>query len=331
MPLQHDAYVAATGFIESWSRIILLAHERPDGDALGCLIALSRLLELNGKQVSCFAFGEVPDRYQKILKHASVETWKGMSQEELAHKFDGAVIVDTCARQQLMPVASLLDSRVIPILVLDHHLTRDNIADHYLIDEQASSSCLLVAEWAQAAGWQFDQPIAEALFSGMATDTGWFRFSNTDTRTLQVAGELLSAGVLPAELYESYYLNSTEGRLRVLGQMLADMTLHADGELAAATITQAMLGDCLATPEDCEELINEMLRIGKVDTGALFMEQKDGPVKVSLRSKHKVNVADIARGFGGGGHLRASGVRIEGEHPAVRQMIVQTITEALKG
>lgn len=330
MAVANEAFSQAAKFISGWSRVMMLTHERPDGDALGCLVALTRLLSAQDKQASALLFDEADARYDRVLGDADLQSWPSSSAEELAAQFDGVIICDTCALGQLSPAADFLQAKLLPVLVLDHHITRDDITDCALIDETASSASLIVEEWARALHWHIDAKTAEALFAGIATDTGWFRFSNTDSRTLLAAARLLEQGVRADELYQAFYLSSSEARLRLLGRMLDGMELHANGRLAITCITQAMLRECGATTSDTQELINETQQLGSVDVSVLAVESENGPIKVSLRSKRLVNVAAVAQELGGGGHERAAGVRIPGKLEDVKQIVLNAVLGRLQ-
>ncbi len=326
-----EQYLAAGKLIDGWSGVLLLTHERPDGDALGGLIGLYRMLKSIGKKPSAFLFDPPAPRFDRLRTHADLKVCSGSESDFDVGRFDGIIIVDTCALQQLTPIAGLLKRRPVPVLAIDHHLTRDEIADCYVVDESASSSSLMVAEMAPTLGWQIDANTAEALFTGMTTDTGWFRFSNTDSRTLEVAGRLLQYGVKPGELYQAYYMSDTPARMRLIGLMLSEIELHADGRLAVMCITQEMLQRCGASRADTEELVNEAMRIGSIESSILLSALDEEVIKVSLRSKRQVNCAAVAAGLGGGGHERAAGVRIKGDLQAAKQLVVHAVVKELTG
>jgi phosphoesterase RecJ-like protein len=323
-------HARAAELIRSWRRVIVLTHERPDGDALGCLIAIQRLLAGLNIEATPFTFGGPPGRYQPLLRRSPISGWSPVDQASVAEHYDGLIIADTCALAQLTPVLSLLESKTLPTLVVDHHVTRDDIADYLLVDSTASSASLLVAEWASAVGWTIDRQAAEAMFIGMATDTGWFRFSNCDSRTLRVAASLLDLGVKPDCLYQELYLSDSPGRIRLVAAVLASMTLHADDRLAVCAITPDVIDAAGATLGDADDLVNESQRIGRVDASVLLLDRGTGPIKTSFRSKHALDVAAIAQTFGGGGHTRASGARIEGTLESVRERVTAAMVGAFE-
>ena len=215
-------------------------------------------------------------------------------------------------------------------LAIDHHRTRDDIVDEWLIDETAGACAQIITRVIDAMGRPIDARTAEMLFTGLATDTGWFRFSNADAAAYACAGRLIEAGARPNELYERLFLNEDLPRARLMGAILSSFRTAADGRLAVIRVTRAMLSACGATAAMTENLINEPQRVGRVSAAVMLVEPEgSGPIRVSLRSKRGVDVAAIAAQWGGGGHTRAAGVRIEGTIEAVEARVVAAMEAAM--
>lgn len=321
-----DACRRATELLDKAVQVALLTHERPDGDALGCVIAWSRFLTALGKQPHPYLFDQPSERYNRLLDRMSLSLWNDQSENEIRSSCSAIIISDTCALSQLTPARQLLSACSLPIIVVDHHLSAEPLATCAVIDPTASAACLLLLEWAERMNWPVDRATAEALFSGIATDTGWFRFDNTDARTLSAAARLLAHGLQPAELYEAYYLNDRFARLRLLSKLGETAELHADSRLISSVLTRQMLAQAGAAEQDCDDLVNELMRIGDVEVAAFFVEKPAQLIKVSLRSKRAVNVADVAAQFGGGGHARAAGMRVAGSVQDVRTRVLDALT-----
>ncbi|MEK7731349.1 MAG: DHHA1 domain-containing protein [Planctomycetota bacterium] len=226
---------------------------------------------------------------------------------------------------------------------MDHHATRENLADSYLVDEPAAATCLILYDWALAVKWPIELNTAQALFIGMAMDTGWFRHSNTDHRVLAAAADLVARGVRPHELYESLFLRESAARVRLQSAAIATLELLAAERAAVMTLTRRAIADAGATVADTEDIVNEPLRIASVVVAVLLVEHDDGVVHVSFRSKPPletpsgstqtaqpdIDVAALAQSFGGGGHRRASGARIPGPLPDVRRRVVESLVEQI--
>lgn len=325
----NEQHRLAGRLVSGWTKVLLLTHERPDGDALGCVAGLYRILQACGKEPAVRCFDPPAPRYSKLLELADIRTAQGIDWSEELVRYDGVIIADTCSLQQLSPAADALRASSVPVLAIDHHVTRDDIADCCLIDESASSASLLILEWAEAMDWRIDADTAAALFTGIATDTGWFRFANTDSRTLAAAARLVDLGVQLDELYQTYYLADSPARARLVGEALSGIVFHCQNRVAVLCVTQAMLERCGASRTDADDLVNEAMRVGVVECSVLLSDLDAEVIKVSLRSKHQVDCAQVAGRFGGGGHVRAAGVRIKGALADVKQSILKEVAKEL--
>lgn len=323
-----DAVISRLG---SADRIVITTHARADGDAIGSVASLARLLRGQGKAVSAFLHEAVGRRYGFLADIEPVAIWEPASAAGVLEGAGLLVIVDTCARAQLGDVVDAIEASSVAKLAIDHHRTRDDIVDAALIDEGAGACAQIITELCERAGWTVDRRTAELLFVGISTDTGWFRFSNTDGRVLAAAARLVEAGARPNELYERLYLDEPAPRARLIGAALSSFELHAGGRLAVIRLTRELMEACGATPEMTEDLINEPQRVGSVVAAVLLVEPVDGGlVRVSFRSKRAVDVAAVAAGFGGGGHERAAGARIEGDMDGVSERVISAMTAALE-
>ena len=238
---------------------------------------------------------------------------------------DGVVILDTCAYGQLTPLADWLRATSLPIIAVDHHVTRDVPAGVPLIDTGASAAALIVYDWARAMDWPLDRAARRAVFVGIATDTGWFAFGNTEARTLEAAAALVRSGIEPHELYLRVYQSERAPKVRLLGAALGTLELFDGGRVASMHLTQVEFERCGARPADTEGAINEPLRIGSVEVSVLFVEAGDGLIRTSFRSKCDTDVAAIAASFGGGGHVNASGARVPGTLAEVKNRVLERI------
>jgi phosphoesterase RecJ-like protein len=324
-------YHNMTAWLDACRRPLLLTHRRPDGDALGALGGLALALRRRGLEPRVALYEPFPKRYAIMRGAAMWQDW-GTARSVLEAECDAVVVLDTCALAQLGPVAEYL-SRAPRTLIVDHHSTRDAIGtrpgDLRLFDVDASAVCLMVAEWAQAAGVRFEPLLATALFIGIATDCGWFRFQNTDARTLHMAAELLAAGVEADRLYAAIYHQDSPAKLRLIARMLGSLELHADGRLAVMTLRQADFAAAGAERDSTEDLVNEAGRLGCTEATILFTEEPSD-IRVNFRSKRHLDVAALAAQFGGGGHARAAGARLHGPWDQEVPRVVAAAVAALQ-
>lgn len=319
-----------TPWLHQRQRPLLVSHQRPDGDALGSLAAMFGALRSLGASPTVALFDALPSRY-RFLADPAWGAWDAAAARFDA--FDALLILDTCSAAQLEPMAGRLADAP-PTLVIDHHATRDDIGtragDLRVFDVSASACALLIAEWIASAAIPLTQPIATALFVGIATDCGWFRFANTDARTFRTVAELIAAGIRPDVLYQQLYQTDPLPRLRLAGRLLTGLELRADGLLAVMTLRPADLAATGADRTMTEDLVNEAARLSGVEATALFSEDADGRVRINLRSRNWLDVAAIAAELGGGGHARAAGARANGDFDSVVESVVARLERALR-
>jgi phosphoesterase RecJ-like protein len=218
-----------------------------------------------------------------------------------------------------------------PILVLDHHLTQQDWADVKLVDTTAAAAGEIAHRLIADLGVGLDRPIATCLYAAIASDTGWFQFSNTTPRTMRIAAELMEAGVDADRMYQLLFQNERHQRLAIQTRAMQSLELLADHRLAVMTLRGQDLVDCDADAADTENLINIPMQVRTVELSVLISEPRrpPGPVRVSFRSKGQVDVARFAERFGGGGHARASGAKFDRPVDQVREVVVKALLEEL--
>jgi len=325
------SYARVAERLAGWKRPLLVTHRRADGDAIGGLVALRSILRRLGQEPRALLFEPPPPRYEWLAGSDPLEVLAAGNLSSLDGA-DGVVIVDTCSFAQLEPVADWLRASGLPRMAVDHHVTRDVPADDCLIDETASAACLILLEWAEALEWPLDEDARMGLFVGISTDTGWFRFANTDSRTLAAIARLTNGGIRPADVFERVYQTESAARFRLLGATLGNVELFDDDRLSVMTISPEMFARCGANSTDTDDFINYPLQIGRVNASVLLVEQGDGVIRASFRSKPPgpdrpdVDVAAVAADFGGGGHRRAAGARITGPLEEVKRRVVERMS-----
>ena len=336
--ISREAFQAAADRIRTWKRPLLLSHTQPDGDAVGSLMALRHFFREMGIDATALLFDPLHDRNAFLDAPDTFPVLGADLSRDVLDEYDGVVILDTCTYSQLEPIADWLRSSSVAKLAVDHHRTRDDLADDYLIDESAAANCLILYEWARNVGWTIDCETAVALFAGIAMDTGWFRHSNTDHRALGAAAELVKLGVNANHLAQKLFQRESAGRVRLLGTAIATLQFIAGGFVAMMTLSREAMVAAGATQADTEDIVNEPLRISAVRASILLTEANDGVVRVSFRSKTPLDGADasvdldvsvVAQAFGGGGHVRAAGARVTGSMSDVQERIVRHFEELL--
>jgi len=327
----------ATKFIKGCHRPLLVTHAKPDGDALGSLLGLADILRAQGLSPTCLLYESLPARYGQVCggDYAILDANNMAAQ---LTGFDAVIVLDTCAYGQLSPIADWLRASSLPKLAVDHHVTRDSLADVYLVDESAAANCLILYEWAVSQGWAISKATARSMLVGIATDTGWFHHSNTDSRVFAAVGALITCGADCHALYAQLYEQDTLARVRLVGEALSSLVMYGDDRLAVMTLSAEAFARAGASLADTEGIINEPLSIESVIVSLLFVEQADGLTRVSFRSKQPldektvdVDVAAMAGTFDGGGHRRAAGARLTGKPAEVVDRVVVEAMHAIMG
>jgi phosphoesterase RecJ-like protein len=197
------------------------------------------------------------------------------------------------------------------------------------VDATAEATARLVYEAISALGEPLPEDAANALFVALAMDTGWFRHSNTTPATFALAGELTTAGARPAHLYDQLFERNSLSRLKLAGLILDRLAVVENGQIAYCEILRDDYAKTGALPADSEDLINHPRSVAGVEVALMFMEQPRGGIKVSFRSRARVDVARVAEQFGGGGHRLASGAIVEGTLEEVRGRVLEAVRNAL--
>ena len=299
--------------IEQRERFVLTSHARPDGDAIGSALACCQVLRAMGKEADVVLHDGVPRIYRSLPFADQV-----VQADRVHGSYETAIILecDSIHRTRLEG----LENRF--LISIDHHSSGRPFAHVNWIDPHAVATAEMVFRLGREAGVKFSPEIATCLYTALMTDTGSFMFQGTNENTFALARELVLAGADAAHCARGIYFAHSAAKLRLLGEALR--TLHQEGHLAWAWVTQQQMESCGAKEEDCEGLVNYVLSIGEVEIAAFFRELPDGRFRVSLRSKGKLDVARVAEKFGGGGHECASGCAVNGPLPeAVREILSQ--------
>ena len=313
--------------IDEHDSFCLISHIRPDCDALGSELGMLGVLEAYGKKVRIvngqgtppnLAFIDPANRIQAI--HEQVQPAEIDDQV--------LMILDTSAWAQLGPMGDVIRDTDAKVLVVDHHVSEDDLGAELFKNTQAEATGRLVMEAADALGVELTPEIATPLFAAIATDTGWYRFPSAGSGTYQCASRLIDAGASPAAIYGELYEKETLGRVRLRGTVLARTQTELDGRLVHTYITLQDFEDTGAVPSDTEDLINLTLEIEGTRFAVIFVEQKSGGFKLSFRSRCDLTASGVAEKFDGGGHKAAAGAFLaEGTLQENQQKVLSYVRE----
>lgn len=300
--------------IKEAQHVLLASHSDPDGDALSSLLALGLGLNKLGKTTTLYNASPIPAVYRFL---PSVE--RIVTQIKNAKAYDVALILDCGDLSRIGGQASAIVAQIPVIINIDHHISNTGFGCMQLVDAQACSTAEIVYRLITALEAPIDKAMATSIYTGILTDTGSFRFSNTNQAAFAISQKMTALGVNPYNVAKHVFGTYSLGRIKLLNLALDSLEISPNGKLSIMTITKAMFEYTKTQPEDVDGMINYARRIEDVKVAALIQEQKNGKSRsdsrrrfhVSLRSNGSVDVAAIAGAFGGGGHPSAAGFQAE--------------------
>jgi len=301
-------------------RVLLASHKRPDGDAIGSGLALSRWVSAEGIDNALLLEDGIPANYRFIRASRDVLT---SPPEDLSETT--LVVLDTTDVTRVGECAEQLRSARETINI-DHHPDNRVFGDANLVDPTASAAALLVQELIESSGAELDVETASLLYVGIVADTGAFRHSNVDGRTMAAAARLVEAGADAHGLAKNVFAEQPLSQVRLLGMMLSSMEIHLEGRLALAVITDAMRAEVGTCSESMEGLPGYGRMVAGVRVSALIREIPGG-ARVSLRSNGGADVREVAARLGGGGHHAAAGVVLGVPVEEARALIIDSVRD----
>ncbi len=316
--------------INGGKKFIITTHLFSEGDAIGSELALKRFLcDLNKEAVivnneklppvySCFD----PDKDVKFLRSKDVNI--------NLDDFDAIFMVDVADWGQLGDFADMIKASQITRICIDHHPTNPGYADINVIDKDASSAGELIYDLIIHMNGELTLELATPLYLSIATDTGWFKFSNTSAKAFKACSALIEAGVKSQIIYEKLYHNKHASYLKLLNLMLGALSSECDGQLVWTKMTKKMIKSSGVEFVDTDVMIDLIRAVNEVEVVVIFRELGERKTKVSFRSKHTIDVSKLASDFGGGGHVRAAGASLEEPIDTVIGDVISAASELLE-
>lgn len=314
-------------------RIVVTTHSKPDGDAMGSVMALCRALQGQATVEPLF-MGPVSAAIRAV---AGATNWTDAEQHMPGSGEDLVIVVDTGAFSQVEPIADWLRERYDHIIVLDHHASGDDMGSMRFVDPTAASASMIVMELLEVMGLPITGGgggVAEAVFCGLATDTGWFRFSNADSRAFATAARLLEIGVDRDGLYRTIEETARPTRLALQARALQSLEYVKDEQGAIMRLHPADFKETGGGPGELAGTVNIPMVIGTVEFCILLYSEQGKETKLSLRSKPArqagasfVDVSALAKRFGGGGHVHAAGARIASDVDGARVLVLKELED----
>jgi phosphoesterase RecJ-like protein len=299
----------------------MCAHEKPDGDVLGSAYALGLALKGLGKHVIYFLDDEVPKnlRFMRECSH-SQRTFDGVADDAVFIFFDMSDQSRAGKALQWVPRERIVN--------IDHHLGNKRFGRWNYVNESEAATGSLVLGVILSLGAPITVDVATCLLATLISDTGCFQYSNASPHTMRLGAALIEAGADKDSITEQlYYTRTFEGQ-KVLGRALEEAVLTDDG-ICYSIVTQAMLEEFGATHEDLEDVVGALRVVEQCEIAALFKETVDGEYRLSMRSRGRFNVMEIARSLGGGGHFRAAGATVAGPRDAAVGVVLKAIRNGM--
>lgn len=301
MGIERSEITVTAGLIKDCERVLVLAHEHPDGDAFGSMLGMGLMLEEAGKIVYC----SWPDPIEMPGRYAFLPGRNLFTKPADIPEVDLVISVDCSNILRLKGLKRMLNGGA-KVINFDHH--RDNSFFGYvnIVDPEAAAVSEILYLSADELGLKINIESALCFYTGIVTDTGRFQFSNTSGTTLKIASEMVEMGVDPNVVYENVYQSDSLPYLRLCGNVLSNAVIDEDLGLIHGSVTQEDMRHWGVTMDEMEDLVDYLRSLKGHRIAALFKELEDGSIRVSLRSRTDIDVGTIARRLGGGGHRAAA-------------------------
>lgn len=304
--------------LKRYRRFVITAHVNPDGDAVGSVLALTYLLRAMGKEAHCLLNDDVPRSFAFLPGVQEIRKPEGKAQADLL------IVLDSSDLERVGAVGEAAAG--LPILNIDHHVSNeDAFAEYLYLDSHSAATGELIFRLYKALGLAISQEAAVCLYTAIATDCGFFRYSNTKAETMRCAAELLACGVRPNLVSEAIEKKSL-GTVKAIARVIDTLELFAEGRIACVTLTPEVLEGC----ETTEGMVDFARVVEGVDVAVMVKYVEPKVTRVSMRSI-STDVSEVALRLGGGGHKRAAGCTIYDTVLRAREIIVQEIGAALRG
>lgn len=300
---------AAADFLKRTEKLIITAHETPDGDALGSECATRRALLSLGKEAIILNSDPTPRKFAFLDPENAIIVLQ--TEDQLPDELESyaLLMLDTNDIHNIGSVSSLVLPRVREYFIIDHHENEEDVLTGNLILKSASSTCEIVYQLLREIRVDIDLAMADALYTGIIYDTGCFIYPKTTEITFAIARDLVQMGVQPNAVYTHVYESNSITALLLQSRVLSTLELAEGNHVAILTMNKEMLRDSGSNYEEADGLVNIPLKSEDVRVSIFFRENMEGLFRCSLRSKGGINVAEIAQMFGGGGHRTAAGFK----------------------
>jgi len=316
--------------INNGKKFIITTHLFSEGDAIGSELALKRFLCDLNKEAIIVNNEVLPSVYRCFDSDKDVKFLKSKDVNINLNDFDAIFIVDVADWSQLGDFADIIKASQITKICIDHHPTNSGYADINVIVKDASSAGELIYDLITHMNGEITLEIATPLYLSIATDTGWFKFSNTSAKAFKACSALIKAGAKSGIIYEKLYQNKHLSYLKLLNLMLGALRSECEGRLVWTKMTKDMIKSSGVDFVDTDVIIDLIRAVKEVEVVIIFRELGERKTKVGFRSKHTIDVSKLASDFGGGGHVRAAGASLNKPIDTVIGDVISAASELIE-
>lgn len=328
-PIDWDA---VHNVIKNATSIMLTTHENPDGDGLGAESGLYYHLKEQNKDVRIINYSPLPREYKYLNSDNIFECYDNESHDDWIKDIDLVIVFDVGDFLRIRTLVNTIEKYDIETMNIDHHPhPDDNVFTYNLVNLSAAATGCMVYDYLKVVR---DKPISKnsllGIYTAMMTDTGCFRYSNTDNKCHEIAIECLNIGIETHKIYQHIYENSTRSRIKLMGEFLSNLKYELDGTFAWFIISNEMMKVANATRSDVDGFTDMVRTISGVEVSLMIFQQNDSSCRINFRSKGRYSVNDIAKELGGGGHAFAAGAVVNGSLKDVSSEVVKATSISIE-
>ena len=315
---------ALTRVIVRSRRVLIPLHLAPDGDSVGSALAAAWAVEKLGSRAVVTSADPIPRKYRFLTEGDRPI----LRPHEVEDEFDLLLLVDCSSRDRVGASAELVEEDTSTFSV-DHHRRAQGSANWVWSDPEAAATSEMLMTWFEGEGLVPPPFIASCMYTGIATDTGFFAYANTTPTTLRTAARLVECGASPELIHSEVNEHRTLGEIRLMGRAIEEMRIECGGRVAWTLLDDEQFDLAGAGPEETEGVINHLRALDGVEVAVVFTHLGEGPTKASFRSRGRVDVGELAASFGGGGHDRAAGCSLDAPPTEATELVLEGVRTAV--
>lgn len=307
----------AADFLRSCDDAAIVIHRSPDGDCIGSGYALKEILTQLGKRSKVVCSDEIPERYSFLVKN-----------DDADFEPKSVIAVDIADKKLMGGLAEIYGGCT--QLCIDHHISNTDYAEKTLLNGKAAAACEVIFDLAEYMGLTLTTHCAKCLYTGLATDSGCFRFSNTSPHTHETAAKLMAYdGIDFALINRKMFEVKSRIRVKIESRLNEISEEYSDGKLMIIGVTQSLINELGVAEEEFEGFANVTIQFEETEVGVLMRERENGEIRCSFRSSYDVDVSEICRNFGGGGHSKAAGCTFNCSMDEAKKLVAEAVERAV--